>query len=77
MTMLSLFIKTVKAIPEWKLLFWLVIIILTVAGVSFIFHLKTPEEKRTKGIINQPFSFMLLVDIVVILLSLIYYIFSK
>jgi uncharacterized membrane protein len=71
--MLSLFIKAVKAIPEWKLLLSAGVIFLVVAFISFLFHLKTPKERRSKGIMKQPFVFMLLVDIVVILLAYILY----
>jgi len=61
---------------DWQILLIFSIIILTGAGVSFIFHINTPEGKRSKGIIH-PFSFILLVAVAVILLSGISYIFSK
>lgn len=75
--MLSLFVKSAKAIPEWKLLLFAGIIFLVVAFISFLFHLNTPEERRTKGIMKQPFVFMLYIVILIIILSLISYIFSK
>jgi hypothetical protein len=74
--MLSLFVKTAKAIPEWKLLLWLGIIILTIAGVSFIFHINTPKEKKNAKEKIHPYQFILLVDIVVIFLAYILYLFD-
>jgi len=44
--------------------------------ISFIFHLRTPENKRSKGIIH-PFSFMLLVAAVSLIISILLFFLDK
>jgi hypothetical protein len=65
---------------DWQILIILSIIILTIAGVSFIFHINTPKEKKNAKEKIHPYQFILLVDSLVIILSgisYIFYIFSK
>lgn len=72
--MLSLFIKTAKAIPEWRLLLGSGIIFLIVAGISFICHMITPEEKRSVEE-PSPYQIIFFISVGIILASIIFYIF--
>ncbi len=60
---------------NWQLLLLWAIVVFGFAIISFIFHLKTPEKKRSKGIIH-PFSFMLLVAMAVLFKAYILYLFD-
>lgn len=61
-------IAILRDMANWKVMTLFSSIPFMLAIISFIFHLKTPEKKRSKGII-QPFSFMLLVAMAVLFIA--------
>lgn len=60
---------------DWQRLLLGSLVIFILAIISFIFHLITPKEKQSKGIV-QPFSFILLVAMLVLLASYIFFLTS-
>lgn len=61
---------------DWQLLLLGSVVIFILAARSFGIHLQTPADKRTEGI-NQPFIFISLVAIPILILSYVLYLLSK
>lgn len=65
-------VSTEDIMADWQILLTFSLILLIISGISLISHLRTPENKRSKGIIH-PFSFMLLVAMAVLFIAYILY----
>jgi hypothetical protein len=64
------------AMADWQILLGVGIIFFIVAAISFISHLRTPKEKRSKGI-NQPFIFIIIISIGGLLISILFFVLNK
>jgi len=61
---------------DWQIMLGWSMGIFGLAIISFIYHLRTPEKKRSKGIIH-PFSFMLLVSTGSLIISILLFFLNK
>lgn len=68
-------IAILRDVPDWQIMLGWSIGIFGLTIISFIYHLRTPEKKRSKVIIH-PFSFMLLVAMAVLFIAYILYLFD-
>lgn len=68
-------IAILRDMANWKVMTLFSSIPFMLAVISFISHLKTPEDKRSKGMVH-PFSFMLLVAMAVLFKAYILYLFD-
>ena len=69
-------IAILRDMANWKVMTLFSSIPFMLAVISFISHLKTPEKKRSKGII-QPFSFMFLVATGSLIISILLFFLNK
>lgn len=69
-------IAILRDMPDWQIMLRLYMGIFGLTIISFIYHLRTPEKKRSKGIIH-PFSFMLLVSTGSLIISILLFFLNK
>jgi hypothetical protein len=69
-------VSTEDIMADWQIMLGWSIGIFGLAIISFIYHLRTPEKKRSKGIIH-PFSFMLLVSTGSLIISILLFFLNK
>jgi hypothetical protein len=65
-------IAILRNMPDWQIMLGWSIGIFGLAIISFIFHKKTPPNRKSKEIVH-PFSFMLLVAIATLFIAYILY----
>ena len=68
-------IAILRDMANWKVMLGWSIGIFGLAIISFIYHLRTPENKRSKGM--HPFSFMFLVSTGSLIISILLFFLDK
>lgn len=69
-------IAILNNMPDWKVILGWSMGIFGLAIISFIFHTKTPPNRKSKGIIH-PFTFMLLVATGSLIISILLFFLDK